>query len=1041
MHHANRSIEKLTFTLTLLGTLFVVNVAVRGDDHPKAPPLGELTPDGKIDFNRDIRPILSGSCFACHGPDASTREAELRLDKFDGAIEARDGIRAVVPGKPSASEMIARVTHEDPSERMPPKGKGKSLDAKQVATLKAWIEGGAQYARHWSYVQPARPTVPRVSNPRWVRNPIDAFVLARLDHEGLVPSPEADRATLIRRVSLALTGLPPTIEEVDDFVADTRGDAFERVVDRLLASERYGEHWARKWLDLARYADSAGYAEDQARTIWGYRDWVIQAINENKPFDEFTIEQLAGDLLPNATLNQQIATAFHRNTQTNNEGGTNDEEFRNAAVVDRVNTTFEVFMGTTMACAQCHDHKYDPLSQKEYFEFFAILNQTRDADRNDEQPVVRVAPPEQLKRYDDIQTQITLAKKKLAKATESLTAAQRAWERAIDNPIRWHRVRPKRFSVESGATVTPLEDGSVRIAIGAPKDAYTVDLPVSRGRISAIQLHTMPDDLLPAKGSGYGGGNFLISRITATLIPRASNGKDHAGVDVPIAASVADYEQPGYVAAGVLDSAHPDKSGWSVGGAIDKPHTLTLIPTELVRAGPGAILRLRIEQKGYFAHHTVGRLRFSYSDTDTPAPAGKLGVPDKFLAILDTPVRKRSPEQVAMLAKYYRGIAPVLGPQRAQITRLEKQLEELKPRTTVPVLKELLENQRRVTHIQLRGSFLSKGDVVEPGIPKVFSDRSTPKRPTRLDMAKWIASPSNPLTARVTANRYWEQLFGTGLVETSEEFGSQGALPSHPRLLDWLAIEFVQSGWDVKSLLKTIVMSNAYRQSSRITPDLVEADPMNRLLARGPRFRLTAETIRDQALTASGLLSDKMYGEPVNPPQPNLGLSSAFGGSIDWQTSKGEDRYRRGLYTRWRRTSPYPSMTTFDAPNRQVCAVRRSRTNTPLQALVTLNDPVFIEAAQMLGRLMAQQNEDVTTGLRFGFRRVAARQPSQAELDELSALFQRTQAAYANNPTAAVKMATDPLGPIPQGAVAADLAAWTVVANVLLNLDETLMNP
>jgi hypothetical protein len=749
-----------------------------------------------VDFNRDVRPILSNNCFQCHGPDEKTRKGNLRLDTKDGALES-----AVIPGKPQASELLKRVVSKDADEVMPPAKLGRTLTPREIEILNRWIKQGANYAQHWSYVKPVRPLVPTIqhqSSP--VRNPIDAFILARLQTEKLTPQSEADRYTLIRRLSLDLTGLPPTLEEVDAFVKDTSPDAYERLVDRLLAKPAFGEHWARMWLDLARYADSAGYADDPLRTIWKYRDYVINSFNANKPFDVFTIEQLAGDMLPNPTTEQMVATAFHRNTMTNSEGGTNDEEFRNVAVVDRVNTTFMVWMGTSMACAQCHTHKYDPIQQKEYFQVFAFLNNTADADRPDESPTLPFWSEEQLAKKKELETQIAGLEEKL------------------------------------------------------------------KGK--------KPDEMKP---------------------------------------------------------------------------------------------------------------------------------------------------------------------ERDKLAVFKKELAAVKPTTSVPIMKELTGTQRRKTRLQYRGNFLDLGEEVTEGTPASFHPFPANAPKTRLEFAKWIVSPENPLTARVTANRFWEQIFGTGIVRTSEEFGAQGELPTHPELLDWLAVE-LHSDWNIKRFLKLLVTSATYRRSAKVSPELFERDPENRLLARGPRVRLTAEMVRDQALFAAGLLSPKMLGPSVRPQQPNLGVSAAFGGSIDWQTSSGEDKYRRGIYTQWRRSNPYPSMSTFDAPNRDTCVVRRARTNTPLQALVTMNDPVYIEAAQGLARRMIEKGGATPANkAAFGFQVCLIRPATEVEIQRLVKLYEEARAKFANETAKATQFATTPLGPLPKGMDAADAAAWTVVANVILNLDEMLM--
>jgi hypothetical protein len=806
---------------------------------------------GKVNFARDVLPILSANCFTCHGPDEKPRKAGLRLDLGETATKKlKSGSRAVVPGDPASSELIARVFSKDPDEVMPPLHTKKALKESEKELLHRWIVEGAEYQKHWAFVAPERPPLPAVKDAAWAKNPIDRFVLARLEKEGLSPVAEADRYALARRVTLDLTGLPPTIEAADRFVADKSPDAYERFVDDVLKSKAFGERWAHVWLDLARYADSNGYATDNLRTIWKYRDWVIDALNANMPFDQFTIEQLAGDLLPNPAHEQLLATAFHRNTLTNEEGGTSDEEFRVAAVVDRVNTTLQVWMGITMACAQCHDHKYDPISQEEYFRTYAIFNQTEDSGKA-APPQLPSATPEQLKQKAKLEAEIAGLEKELKKPSAELDAGQKKWE----------------------------QDTKM--------------------------------DKLPAN----------IKTILA------------------------------------VDAA------------------------------------------------------------------------------------KRNPAQQAELSKYYRSIAPELKQTNEQLANAKKQIAAIQIVTT-PVMKELPEGRKRVTKIHIRGNFLDEGKPVSAGIPAVFP--ALPKEtPNRLAVAHWLVSAENPLTARVAVNRYWEQLFGVGLLDTPDDFGIRGKLPNHPELLDWLAVEFRSpqpdgSGWDVKKLLRLIITSATYRQSSAVTPALIERDPDNKLFARGPRFRLPAEAIRDQALFVSGLLSPKMHGPPVRPLRPKLGLTAAFGGGTDWETSPGEDRHRRALYTQWRRTSPYPSMITFDAPSRNVCAVTRPRTNTPLQALTTLNDPVYMEAAQALARRMVKEGgATVESRVQYGFRLCLARPPQTKEAERLAALFSGAQAGLVGNPKEALKLATDPLGPLPKDTDAIEMAAWTVVANVLLNLDET----
>ncbi len=1132
----------------------------------------------EIDFNRDIKPILSNQCFFCHGPDEAERQGGidgLRVDTRDGATADLGGHVAIAPGDIDDSTLLARVISTDDSDRMPPPGSGRPLTEAEVDLLRRWIATGANYAQHWSYVPPVRPTVPTVAvvnGSHWPRNPIDHFILERLHREGLSPSEVADRYTLIRRLSLDLTGIPPTIEEVDEFVSDPDPSSYEKWVDRLMAKKTYGEHWARLWLDLARYADSAGYADDPLRTIWLYRDYVIQSINANKPFDQFTIEQIAGDLLPNPTDEQLIATAFHRNTMTNSEGGTDDEEFRNAAVVDRVNTTLAVWMGTTMACAQCHSHKYDPITHEEYFKVFSILNNTEDADRRDESPLHAVYTAEQESLKSKWEAEAELLKQTLATLTPELIAERDQWIDKFPRDSGWSPLSVQSASNDSGNEM--IVDGAViSVAKAADTDIYRVTTSINPDT-RAILLETLPHESLPGGGPGHSGGNFVITQVSATITPPDSaspigrfirielpgkqrmlslaevevfsaekniatlgkatqsstgfggpaelaidgntdgryaiakstthteisdnpwwevdlqspqaidrivvwNRTDDGTVErikdfrisilgderknvweqtvadppkpsvelatggpqpLKFSRAIADYHQSGFDASSVLQPMN-DKTksshGWAVGGQTGKPHRLVLVLSPDSEIPSGGLVSLTIEQNSPHPRHTVGRFQLSTTADDRVIPWAS--TPPAVLTAVLTPTDQRNDAQVKAIDDHFLGITPSLADQRKRAEEISKELANIKP-ITVPVLRELAEAKRRKTRIQLRGNFMSLGDEVQPGTPEIFHPLPADGPADRMALAKWLIDDANPLTPRVIANLYWERLFGTGIVATSEEFGSQGELPSHPELLDWLATELVRLDWDTKALVKQLVMSAAYRQSSQVTPKLYEIDPDNRLLARGPRFRLAAEAIRDQALYVAGLMSEKMHGPPVNPPQPSIGLSAAFGSGIDWKTSAGEDRYRRALYTTWRRSNPYPSMSTFDAPNREVCTLRRGRSNTPLQALVTLNDPVFVEAAQGLARrIVGGSSTDLRQRMEYGFRLCLARPAETQELDRLVELYQQAYDELSKQPEQAMKLATDPLGPLATGADAVEMAAWTTISNVLLNLDETLM--
>ena len=976
----------------------------------------------KVSFNDEIRPLLSNSCYRCHGPDEEDRKAKLRLDTREGATKDHEGFTAISPGKIEDSELIYRIVTDDEDEMMPPPGKGERFTKEQIELFKRWIEEGAEYEVHWSYAKPVRPEVPQVDETMMkVRNPVDSFILSRLSKEGLSPSKEADAHTLIRRVALDLTGLPPTKAEVEAFLADESAKAYENLVNRLLAKPAFGEHWARMWLDLARYADSAGYADDPGRTIWAYRDWVIRAFNENMPFDQFTIDQIAGDLVSTPTEDQLVATAFHRNTKTNNEGGTSDEEFRNAAVVDRVNTTMATWMGTTAACAQCHTHKYDPISHAEYFQMFAIFNQSEDADRRNEAPIIQVMGDQNKKQVAHISAEIAKLKKEMEPAATLDLKAFAEWEAALKAKVgRWDVLTPRKMTAVSGANFKAGSDGSVLVSgKTAGTDDYTISASSKLKKITAIKIEALAYDKLGSGGPGRN-GNFVINEVELT------SGKTKASF---LNAS-STYDQDKFGAASAIDGNAGSDSGWAVGGSLGQDHHIVI---ELDKPLDGRNLELRLLQR--YQNHALGRFRILATDSAGPSMA----LSSDTIAILKTSPAKRSAAERAQLVAVYRKTNPSVIADTKKLADLKKQLAAVKPLTSVPIMRDLPKGKHRKTHIQLRGSYLSLGEEVAPGVPQVFGSLPKGSNPDRLAMAKWLVDQENPLTARVVANRFWENLFGVGIVLTSEEFGSQGERPSHPELLDWLAVEFMGGGWDVKSFLRLLVTSSAYRQNSHVSDEMAALDPDNRLVARGPRVRLSAEMIRDQALAVSGLLSSKMYGVPVRPPQPNLGLKAAFGGGTDWSTSSGEDKFRRGLYTSWRRSSPYPSMATFGAPNREVCTVRRGNTNTPLQALVTLNDPVYIEAAQALSRRMAAQKGTVAEMIKHGFQLCLSRYPNEIENSRLIALYDSTRSKYAADQKLAREMATNPIGPLPKGIDVVELATLTVVANVLLNLDETLM--
>ena len=997
-----------------------------------------VTADGAIDFNRDIRPILSDKCLQCHGPDEATRKARLRFDTQEGAM-AKAGV--IVPGDAAASRLIRRVVSTDPGQVMPPPSTGHQLTAKEISQLKQWIAEGAKWAQHWAYIAPVRPTVPglSVAVSGWVRNPIDAFVLARLEREGLKPSPEADRLTLLRRVTFDLTGLPPTLAEAEAFLADSSPEAYEKVVDRLLASPHYGERWARPWLDLARYADSHGYERDRPRVMWKYRDWVIDALNNDKPFDQFTTEQLAGDMLPAATNDQLIATGFHRNTMLNQEGGVDDEEARWETLVDRVNTTATVWLGSTLTCAQCHNHKYDPFSQKDYYRLLAFYDSHEykmlvmpGSEGWVIEPELEMPTPEQAARRAEYEAEVKKVESRLKAESPALTAAQLRWEMSVQAAAQgWTVLDPVGMTSTGGTVLKKLADRSVLAAppaSGAPVagDAYdlTLVLPATgsglAGPVTGLRLEVLPDPSLPKGGPGrdiY--GNFVMSGFEAELLPAAGKAQ-------PLKFGQAQVDDA--VGRSTLDAPYR----WTIDATRDEQRRVRqavfVFDKPLTVAGP-AKLRVRIDQASRVVNQGLGRVRLSVTTSSSPLRIVEL--PIRLQKDLATPASQRTAKQKEDLARQFRQVTPLLKADRDRLTVLRKSIDDLGI-IKAPIMRERSSYERPATDLRVRGSYTNKGERVYAATPASLHAWPEDAPINRLGLARWLMSADNPLTARVTVNRFWEQIFGRGLVETAEDFGRQGSAPTHPELFDWLAVEFRTGKWSVKHLLRLMVTSATYRQSSNF--DGRVDDPYNRLLARGPRFRLDAETIRDAALRASGLLDAKVGGPSVFPVQPEGIWANPYDGStVKWTTSTGSDIYRRSLYTFLRRTAPYPMMSTFDAPSREFCTVRRVRTNTPLQALSLLNDDALFDVARALAGRM---REDVAGGaaerLGYGFRRCLTRGPSTTELARLERLYQEQLEIYRRDPAAAKLVAKGMAGDT------AEAAALTMVANVLLNLDEML---
>ncbi|MBI1840598.1 MAG: DUF1549 domain-containing protein [Verrucomicrobia bacterium] len=1130
-----------------------------------------------IDFARDIRPLLQEQCYKCHSAEKS--KGGLRLDLKKSALLGGDsGAPAIAPGSPEKSRMIELIRGTTDGEFMPPKG--PRLTARQADLLTRWIRAGAEWPAsldgsdatepsHWSFRKPKRPAAPAVKTTGWAKNTIDFFVLAGMESHGLAPAAEADRSTLARRVALDLTGLPPTLAELDAFQQDKSPDAYERMVDHFLSSPGYGERWARMWLDLARYADSKGYGSDPLRPyMWRYRDWVIDAFNRNLPYDRFTTEQLAGDLLPNATTDQLLATCFHRNTMANDEGGTDDEEFRVAAIKDRIDTTMQVWMGITFGCAKCHSHKYDPITQRDYYSFYAFFNQTEDADRPDDSPRHPTPTPEQANRIEELKRDLEPLRDRRDHPKMEYDLARGAWEqRALNVAREWSAlppssaqaakselyVQPDRSIVAVGATpptnifrvtftdlaspvtglrieLLPVESsGATRLgrnprgpvnlsdiraeitsdAPRFPRARYVrVELPGKGKYLSLAEVEVMSSGqnvALRGKASqsstDFGGvagraidGNtdgahdkLSVTHTalnddpwwevdlgeaapieTVTLwnrtdggvedrlkgfrvvllddqrspvwteasapVPKPSTRIATSGAQpMPILAATTSARSNGAKIENAIDS--DPKTSFSIAQGSSRPQEIVLAFAKPATFAKGEALTLTLTQtQGDGAAPAM--FRVSSTQEKQPFPA----LPHAVAAALRTARDQRDAEQNREIAAFYWALSPEYQALVQRIRPLEDQLSAVEKQVVqTPVLRELAQKDQRVTRILMKGNFLTPGDSVSPSTPSAFHPLPAKAPTNRLGVAMWLTDPANPLTARVAVNRFWSALFSKGLLESEEDFGTQGAMPSHPELLDWLATEYPRLGWDTKALLKLLVTSASYRQSSQATSEQLQQDPRNVWLSRAPRPRLEAEMVRDQALALSGLLSRKMFGPSVYPPQPDNLWQAAFNGERNWATSGGEDKHRRGLYTFWRRTVPYPSMMAFDAPTREYCTIRRVPSNTPLQAFVTLNDPVFVEAAQALARRIMKEGGDTTESrVRWALRHATARAPEERQVEVLKRLFEESRSRYRDDAKGAKAMASSQAGSLEAGMDPAEAAAWSVVGNVLLNLDSVL---
>ncbi len=1157
---------------------------------PEATPA--IDPADRVDFNKDIRPILANNCFACHGPDEQTRKAGFRLDTEEGATAAfANGGAPIVPGDSAASEVFKRITTSDPMDKMPPADFEKTLSEEQIALIGKWIDQGGKYEKHWAFVTPTQPELPEVAHKDWAKNEIDYFILAKLEREGLEPSPEADRRTLIRRASLDLTGLPPTPEEVEAFVADESPEAYEKLVDRLLESPHYGEQMARRWLDVARYADTNGYHIDNVRYMWRWRDWVIEAYNKNLPFDQFTIEQLAGDLLPDPSLDQLIATGFNRNHMITFEGGIIPEEYRVQYVIDRLNTTGSTWLGLTVGCAQCHDHKFDPVSMEEFYQMFAFFNSVpeKGSDGNDGNAVPRIpAPlPEQREKMAALKTDIDAVQAKMSAPIGEVDAAQAAWETETLSKLesRWTALEAETATSSGGATLKKRVDRSILVEGENPAtDVYEIVAHTTLTGMTAIRIDALTDEsMVDGKLGRSNNGNFVLTSFEAEISPA-----DNAELKQPVkfVTAVADYAQKDFNPALTIDGNA--ETGWAVDGGSSEDRAIVFVAERPFGFDVGTRIRIVIRHESKFANHAMGSFKVSATADPAMAPAefgpwyvngpyiaddGKqayttaygpeegvdlaatyedhrakwvlqphltdgavqeltgeicatyfyrtitspsereitlaLGsndanklwlngevvhdndvqrgvaadqdmvtvklkpgenqllmkvvnygnayayyfrradevvgdVPMEVERALSIPADTRNETQIASLREYYRSRNwPDWEPLSTELASLEEERKVLEAEIPTTMVMAEMEAPRE-TFILARGQYDQPTDKVTAAVPAALPPLPEGAPNNRLGFAQWLVDPSHPLTSRVVVNRYWMHYFGLGLVRTAEDFGIQGEWPTHPDLLDWLATEFIASGWDIKAMQKKIVLSATYRQVSKYRDELLERDPENRLLAKGPRFRMDAEMVRDNALAISGLLVEDIGGPSVKPYQPEgLWKEVSYGGTEFtgqiFEQDTGENLYRRSMYTFWKRQSPPPGMLIFDAPNREVCTVRRARTNTPLQALALMNDTQYVEAARVLAeRMMKEAGPEPMDRVMYAFELATAREPKPEECSVLVETFNAQVEAYRQNREAASALLAVGEHPRDESLDVPELAAWSTIASIILNLDETV---
>ncbi len=986
-----------------------------------------------VDYTKDVKPILETHCVMCHGADEA--ESGLRVDAGQLMLDGGDRGPAIVPGKSKESLLYQVLVGEGEEDVTAMPLDADPLSDKEIAIIKKWIDSGADFPEdekvaqnehavsHWAFQSVTRPSLPAVEQGDWCQTPIDRFVLHRLEQSNQEPSPTANRRTLIRRLSFDLRGLPPSWEEVEEFLADRSPNAYEKLVERMLASPQYGERWGRHWLDVARYADSHGFTIDGARQIWLYRDWVIDAFNADMPFDEFTIAQLAGDLLPDATIEDQIATGFHRNTLVNQEGGTDAEQFRVEAVADRVDTTGAAWMGLTLGCARCHQHKYDPISQRNYYELFAIFN-------NQDEPTLKVPSANQTATLQQLRSDLKVAESSLAKHDKQSETGYHAWlerlQDGMNQTAAWTVLDPKSYETTNGSTLVPQDSKALFVDFSGPdKDTFVVTASASLRKPTAIRLEALTHPSLPKKGPGRAGnGNFVLNEVE--IFALAADGKRRP---VTLSDAIADHSQSGYP---IIDAIDGDKhkTGWAINvkrGNPNVPREAVFFLKQPVELAEDETLEIQLHQN-HGSRYVLGHFRLAITDNSVET----LRIPASIRKILAKAEPDRSDAERDQLLATYRNTDDDRKPLVAQVDKLKRELETVdKAIPTTMVLRE--RKAPRETFIHIRGDFLRHGDRVEPDVPDVLPPIDSEGTPNRLEFARWLVDPANPLTARVTVNRIWQRYFGWGLVDTENDFGRQGSKPSHPELLDWLSSELVRQKWSIKSLHRLIVTSAVYRQSSRITDENWQRDPRNRQLARQSRMRLEAESIRDTALAVSGRLSSEMKGPSVHPPQPQ-GIYVLTQTKKPWKTETDGDRYRRGLYTYFWRSSPYPMLMTFDAADGITTCTRRVRSNTPLQSLTLANDIAFHELAEAFAvRILSEAPSYLEGRIRYAFRTALSREPNDAELATLTKFYESEHARFESDPAAAQSAAPTDL---PSETTETEAAAWTAVARVLINLDE-----